>query len=281
MGILFRHKNPLSSVEFNKRFADGIGKSIFRGFYFRKGTNPLDISITSDSFESSLLITKTGVRVELEEDLKDVVTLNPNNFTSTRIDMIYVKYEHGNQEAIIEITVAEGEEDEALAYAESEDTHTLIGYVHLPAGTSDLANATFEYPERGIHLKDVANKVTFKDTVTFEQGISLPAPTENSQGATKEYVDNAILEGVHEALPYESVISNTFNETSQVFEEVLYKRKDGTVFLKTTLSDLNANDFFETITLSRYEEDGVTLKDTEDWTLTYNEFGNIISKLRV
>lgn len=281
MSILFRHKNPLKSVEFNQRFADVIGSSILRGFYFEPGTDDLSINIVSGSDESSLLITKSGVRIEVEENLLDVTTLTENAYPTTRTDTVYAKYVHGNKEAIVEYIVVEGTSNGEPAYAESDDTHVLIGYILLTANATDLTDAVFKYPKRGATLQDVANEVIFKSAVTFDESIHLPEPTADTEGANKSYVDKSIKSDVNEGFPYGTVISNMYNASSGVFEGVTYRRKDNTIFMQSQLSDLDAEGRFTTITLSRFADDGVTELGAEEWKLTYNEFGKITSKVRV
>lgn len=274
MSILFRHRNPLKSAEFNLRFSDSLGGSILSGFYFVQGTDILDITVTSLEDDKNLLITKTGVRIEETQDLVDILTLTPNTYPVPRIDSIYAKYVHGDKESIVEYVVVEGLENGSPSFAESENTHTLIGYIHLPKDAEDMSGVKYVYPERGLLLTDVASSTNFK------KGIKLPAPVELTDGVNKRYVDDATLEA-SEGFPYSSVSSESYNEDQRVFEVVTYKRGDGTTHMTTELSEPNDDGFFTTITLSRYDNRGVEVTGTELWTLTYDEFGNTTSKYRV
>lgn len=280
MNILFRHKNPLKSTEFNQRFADAVGGSILHGFLFRKGTGELDISLYAESPENSLLITESGVRIETDGPLEDVITLTPNAYPLIRIDTIYAKYIHGTRDAIVEYLCIEGGIDGTPAYVESTDTHVLLGYIHLAPNATDLFGATFEYPNRGLKLRDVANEAKFKATATFDEGVLLPEPTDDSHGANKGYVDGKLIdEG--ESFPVATVTSNLYDSANGVFEGVTYRRKDGTIYMQSQLGGVDGAGRFTTITLSRFASDGITEVDVEEWRLTYNEFGKITSKVRV
>jgi hypothetical protein len=279
MGILFRYKNALSSSDFNRRFADVLGKSIMQGFYLEKGTGDFDVTITSGSDSSNLLITRTGARIEDQNILINALEVEPNATGIIRIDTVYAKYIHGDRDAIVEYVVAKGTPEGEAAFAESADTHTLIGYVNVPTESATLESATFTHPTRGIHLKDVANPVTFKEPATFSKNIIVPTPTTDQQAVNKVYVDDA-LNQLQEAFPYTEVTSSLFNEDKRVFEEVLYKREDGTKLFESALSNPDVDGRFTTITLRRFGADGVTEVDFETWILTYDEFGNILSKTR-
>ena len=280
MGILFRYKNALSSAEFNQRFADVIGKSVLQGFYFKEGTSPLSLSITAQGDESSLLITKTGARIEEFEELSDVLTLISNNTSSERIDTIYAKYEHGSRDATVEFVLIQGSNGLPAAL-QDERTHTLLGYVHVPPGASSIRYMHFVYPPRGFHLKKVANEVEFQSTAHFHKGIRVPDPLDAKDVVTKEYVDGKIYTDIQESFPHLSVQSNTFNENQSVYEMVQYKRKDGTLAFESKLSGLDAEGRFTKIVIKHFSPDGFTEVDSEEWRLSYDGFNNIASKVRV
>lgn len=281
MGILFRYKNRLSSSEFNQRFADALGGSILNGFLLSKGTGLLDVSITSRSNESNLLITKTGVRIEEPNDLIDVITLTPNEFITERVDMIYAKYVHGTKEAVVEYSVTQGEEGGEPPLMEPEDTHTLLGVIVLPPLAEQITNGMISHPERGLHLKDVANPVAFKSPVAFNAEITVPSPTKGTSAINSDFLQETLRTDVNEQFPYGSVLSEVYNEGQRIFENVTYKRPDGSVYMTTQLTEPNPEGKFSKVVMTHFDVDGVSSLSTESWQLTYDEFGNITSKVRV
>ena len=59
-----------------------------------------------------------------------------------------------------------------------------------------------------------------------------------------------------------------------------YKRtSDATLYLKSTLSNKDANGYFQTCKLDYYGLDGITKIKTQTWTLTYDSDGLIINKV--
>lgn len=277
MSILFRYKNALTSVEFNKRFADLLGSSILSGFYLKKGSGDFDVTITYGSDPFSLLITESGVRIEEEEELEDVIEVEPNPTGSVRVDTVYAKYVHGKRDAVVEYISVPGTPDGKPAYEENKDTHTLIGYIHIPIEGGILKDDSFVIPSRGLNLPNVANDVTFKDVVTFEKGIRLPPPTSDEDGVTKEYLGDELLE-LKEGFPLFSVSSSSYNEDSRVFELVEYHREDGTKVFETSLSGLNPDGLFTKVVINRYDSEGLHVIDSSTWSVTYDEFGNVLSK---
>jgi hypothetical protein len=68
-------------------------------------------------------------------------------------------------------------------------------------------------------------------------------------------------------------------DSNGIYKVVEYKRTDTTLYMKSTLSNPNANLNYQTVTLLIYALDGITLVATTIWTITYDADGNIISKV--
>lgn len=72
---------------------------------------------------------------------------------------------------------------------------------------------------------------------------------------------------------YASVKSGNF------YTVVDFKRTDGTLYCKSTLSNADSNGYFQTCIVNYYGADGTTIVHTYTWTLTYDTDGKIISKV--
>lgn len=59
---------------------------------------------------------------------------------------------------------------------------------------------------------------------------------------------------------------------------VTFKRNDSTIYLVSTLSNPDANDYYQTCTWDFYDVDGITITSTKTWTFTYDSNGKIITK---
>ncbi|MGC5328874.1 hypothetical protein [Brevibacillus sp. SYSU BS000544] len=58
-----------------------------------------------------------------------------------------------------------------------------------------------------------------------------------------------------------------------------YKRSDGTLYMKSTLSNADASGNYQTMTWNFYNAAGTTIVSTKTWTLTYDADKNIVSKV--
>lgn len=76
---------------------------------------------------------------------------------------------------------------------------------------------------------------------------------------------------------YNSYASN--KDVNGAYTVVDFKRVDGTLYMKSTLSNADTDGNYQTDTLEYFDIDGKTLLKTETWTLTFDVDGNIISKV--
>lgn len=87
-----------------------------------------------------------------------------------------------------------------------------------------------------------------------------------------------------EKLPV-AAVDNTFNEYStipdanNIYTIMSYKRRDGSLYMKSTLSDPDASGNYLTMKWDFYDTDGTTLLYSQTWTLTYDAQGNVTSKV--
>lgn len=70
-------------------------------------------------------------------------------------------------------------------------------------------------------------------------------------------------------------------DANGIYTVVDYKRTDGTIYMKSTLSNVDLNENYQTDTWQFYDADGITLLKTITWTLSYDKDSNIVSKVVV
>lgn len=82
-----------------------------------------------------------------------------------------------------------------------------------------------------------------------------------------------------------SAVANVFNEYSSAVDSkglytvVQYKRLDGSLYMKSTLSNPDPNGYYQTMTWEFYDGAGTTLLYSQVWTLTNDAQGVPISKV--
>lgn len=69
-------------------------------------------------------------------------------------------------------------------------------------------------------------------------------------------------------------------ETS-IYKVVEHKRQNGTIYLKTTLSNRNSDNRYTRVKLEYYNTSGTMVVRTETFAITYDVYGQIISKIKV
>ena len=80
------------------------------------------------------------------------------------------------------------------------------------------------------------------------------------------------------------VLSDNYNtyssnlDSNGIFTTVIYKRSDATVYLNSTLSG-GTSPSYTTDTWTFYEADGTTVDHIVNWTLSYDDNGNVVSKV--
>lgn len=75
-----------------------------------------------------------------------------------------------------------------------------------------------------------------------------------------------------------SVFSKDLNATAGTYTRLEYKRKDGTIYMVSTMSNPNAQNRFTTVTTNYYNSDGSKVIRKEIWALAYDVEGRVISK---
>lgn len=77
-----------------------------------------------------------------------------------------------------------------------------------------------------------------------------------------------------------SVTASNRNATANVYTTVEYKRPNGTLYLRSTTSDLNATNQYQRITLEYFNASGTTATETQIWNIVYDTQGGIVSKTK-
>lgn len=71
----------------------------------------------------------------------------------------------------------------------------------------------------------------------------------------------------------------TDRDANGYYTKVRFARTDGTTYLTSELSNPNLKGYYATITWNYYNESGTTVTQTKTWTITYDEDGNVTSKV--
>lgn len=78
---------------------------------------------------------------------------------------------------------------------------------------------------------------------------------------------------------------NLLNSTATNIDEngiytvVTYKRQDGTLYMTSTLSNVNTDGNYLTCTIQEYNDVGTSITKTSVWTLTYDDKNKITTKV--
>lgn len=78
-----------------------------------------------------------------------------------------------------------------------------------------------------------------------------------------------------------SIESSDYNEEAGVYTTVLHKRKNGTLYMKTTLTALNVSGRFTRLHQELYNTAGNKAIETKVWALVWDEHGNVKQKTRI
>lgn len=82
-----------------------------------------------------------------------------------------------------------------------------------------------------------------------------------------------------EQLGQHSVFSKNFDENAGVYRTLEYKRKDGTLYAMSVLSEPNVDNRFVRLTTTYYNTGGTNVIRTEVWALSYDADGRATSKV--
>ena len=163
------YNSYLVSAELNQRFSDFTDGSILNGFRLVAGTQNGYASVLKDVGDTDMaMITNSGARVWLEEDLYNVIQYDTTRTSQTRVDVVYVKYHHGEGAKMIEFEVVKGLPGQPEDILWDSDTRTPIGLIRVPVLTNP-ASVTFERLPTGLNMK----ALYFKDPLLLPNGIDV------------------------------------------------------------------------------------------------------------
>jgi len=95
-------------------------------------------------------------------------------------------------------------------------------------------------------------------------------------GSALTEVETKLADSLYQTADYASYAST---KDGDIYTVVDFKRNDGTLYLNSTLSNPDANGYYQTCTLKYYDLLGTTVIKTVVWTLTYDANGTIITKV--
>ncbi|MGY0692991.1 hypothetical protein ACW2QC_09410 [Virgibacillus sp. FSP13] len=136
------------------------------------------------------------------------------------------------------------------------------------------------------------------NTFTVERGLENTTATSHKSGTKvennytagthKELADKAEVQSLqtnlneHKAdyMPHDSELNQYLSgkDSDGIYTVTDFERPDGTLYLKSTLSNTDANGNYRTVTWDFYDESG-NLDVTKTWSLSYDQDGKIESKV--
>lgn len=153
-----------------------------------------------------------------------------------------------------------------------------------------VANSAFKFATHGGTIN-----MTEASWIRFNKGIYAGSNIIRGDGALQVGAegatflaspDNLAYKGkkiLYEENPEVQVKTNTFGNDydsgKKLNKVVEHKRTDGTLQIKSTLSNPDAAGNYLTLTIQYYAANGTTITSTQTWTLTYNIDGIITSKV--
>lgn len=78
-----------------------------------------------------------------------------------------------------------------------------------------------------------------------------------------------------------NIEASQFDSGGRVYEIVKYKRRDGTVYMQSSLSAKNAQGKFSRVRMDYFNTDGTHIVETRIWALSYDQMGNITEKILI
>lgn len=106
-----------------------------------------------------------------------------------------------------------------------------------------------------------------------------PAEVYSLYAATQPLIDGLANPVAQDVESYNVYASNP--DSSDTYTVVQYKRRDGTLYMQSVLSNPNSGGYYQTDTLTYYDATGTVQVAQEVWSLTYDSSGKIVSKVRV
>lgn len=124
----------------------------------------------------------------------------------------------------------------------------------------------------------------YLEIVETKDGAQAKVDTLAGEGNTKtvKQLDDEVKTHLNDIMPHQSGL-NVYVDTNSldangIYTVVNYKRADGTLYMKSTLSG-GTSPNYTTDTWQFYDDTGTTVVLTKIWTLTYDADGKIISKV--
>lgn len=182
IGVNFRSR--AESQPLNERFKDITGPCILSGFRLQKGSQNFSISLVRAEYLTSMAIAPSGVKVEENTDLIDILPIEPNMEVSglPRVDSIYLVYTFGTSTAQATYKVIKG--TNVPLDNPNKLTHLLLGYVYVypnnqPLRTSDMVSLPYGFS----HLH-VAGQAVFNGEAIFNEPVRFNGPVEFMDGTS-------------------------------------------------------------------------------------------------
>ena len=220
----------------------------------------------SSADHDSRYYTETEINAKVDMIKGSIASINGVDSAKGNIDLvggtgITISPDNVNKR----IAIAATGESAPAAHADSHITgdDVIIGTIDQSVAPSGPAIAS----ELLVLLNNLANRIK---TVSGETNWS-DAPGKNLK----------ILAGDVAAHKADTTSYSTYKlnpDSEGIFTEIQYKRQDGTLILKSVLSG-GTSPQYTTRTETEYEQDGVTVKATRTYTISYDEDGKVTSEV--
>ena len=168
--ISYKYNSPLSSRNFNERFAAIFGGSILSGFRFSVGGSGFTINLIKDIYETNLLVTETGITIEESDDVMNAVDFVTNTTTVDRWDSVYLIYDHETPENnATYVTITGDSETGDPAPLLDSDIHTFLGLVKIPAENQPIEESGLAPLNVGFKKFNAANDAHFMSGIDVQE----------------------------------------------------------------------------------------------------------------
>lgn len=164
----------------------------------------------------------------------------------------------------------------------SSDTNTVaIGVSFSQSSDTLMAFKNSVYIENGVDYGISGGNIV-KSSGTWESGTEFNFVVLSSVASDVNPITNdQIAENSIPSTKLEEYNQyNSSKDANGIFTVVEYKRADLSLYMKSTLSNPDANGNYQTATLQYYATDGTTLIKTETWTMTYDADGDVTSTVK-
>ncbi|MGG4438303.1 hypothetical protein AAXE64_27510 [Priestia megaterium] len=170
--IEFRER--ATSEALNKRFRDITGPCVLAGYRLQLGSEDFTVTLSKGGYTSSVAISPSGAKIEEDQDVMDVVNIEPNDLNegNPRVDSIYLVYQFGQEGIPATYVVVPGTGGSTTpAPNPNRNTHLLLGYVNVPPMGVPFKQTDLTSRNLGINTLEVANSAIFRGTATFKEEV--------------------------------------------------------------------------------------------------------------